>query len=87
MASLISGSTARRIAENEKSSMAGSCSFWRDNPADRAEAFDWPFIAKERGVLKPEPGREVCRDPEYVRTTTGWLETVVLLDVDFAGLP
>lgn len=45
-----------------------------------------PFIAKDRGVLKPEPGLDVCRDPEYVRTTTGWLVTVVLLDVDFAGL-
>lgn len=37
--------------------------------------------------MKPEPGLEVWRDPEYVRTTTGWLVTVVLLEVDFAGLP
>jgi hypothetical protein len=36
--------------------------------------------------LKPDPGREVWRDPEYVRTTTGWLVTVVRLDVDFADL-
>jgi hypothetical protein len=37
-------------------------------------------------VLKPEPGREACREPEYVRTTTGWLVTVVRLEVDFADL-
>jgi hypothetical protein len=37
-------------------------------------------------VLKPEPGREACRDAEYVRTTTGWLVTVVRLEVDFADL-
>lgn len=36
--------------------------------------------------MNPEPGRDVCRDPEYVRTTTGWLVTVVRLDVDFADL-
>ena len=37
-------------------------------------------------MLKPEPGREACRDAEYVRTTTGWLVTVVRLEVDFADL-
>lgn len=37
-------------------------------------------------MLKPELGLEACRAPEYVRTTTGWLVTVDLLDVDFAGL-
>jgi hypothetical protein len=86
MASLISGSTARRIAEKEKSSTEGSCSLLPARPADRAEVCVFPFIAKERGVLKPEPAREVCREPEYVRTTTGWLVTVVRLDVDFADL-
>jgi hypothetical protein len=43
-------------------------------------------MANVRGVAKPEPGREVFRDPVYVRTTTGWLVTVVRLDVDFADL-
>lgn len=37
-------------------------------------------------MLKPEPGRDACRDAEYVRTTTGWLVTVVRLEVDFADL-
>ena len=37
-------------------------------------------------MLKPEPERDACREPEYVRTTTGWLVTVVRLDVDFADL-
>lgn len=71
IASLISGSTARRIAEKEKSSAEGSCSLLPARPADRAEVWLFPFIAKERGVLNPDPAREVCREPEYVRTTTG----------------
>lgn len=54
--------------------------------AERAEALVCAFMAKDRGVLNPEPGRELCLEPEYVRTTTGWLVTVVWLDVDFAGL-
>lgn len=37
-------------------------------------------------MLKPDPGLELWRDPEYVRTTTGWLVTVVRLEVDFADL-
>ena len=64
MASLISGSTARRIAEKEKSSAEGSCSLLPARPADRAEACVLPLMGKERGVLKPEPGREVWREAE-----------------------
>lgn len=86
MASRISGSTARRMAEKEKSSAEGSCSLLPARPAVSAEVGMFPLTANERGVLKPEPGREVCREPEYVRTTTGWLVTVVRLDVDFADL-
>ena len=55
-------------------------------PTDRLEALESPPIAKERGVFSPEPGREGWRDPEYVRTTTGWLVRVVRLEVDFADL-
>jgi hypothetical protein len=71
IASRISGSTARRMAEKEKSSAEGSCSLLPARPADSAEVCMCPLIANDRGVLKPDPGREVCRDPEYVRTTTG----------------
>jgi hypothetical protein len=74
------------MAEKENSSAEGSCSLLPARPADRAEVCMCPFIANDRGVLKPDPGREVCRDPEYVRTTTGWLLTVVRLEVDFADL-
>ena len=74
------------MAENEKSSAEGNCSLLPARPADRAEAVECPFIANDRGVLNPEPGREAWRDAEYVRTTTGWLVTVVRLDVDFADL-
>jgi hypothetical protein len=74
------------MAEKEKSSAEGNCSLLPARPADSAEAVAWPFMAKDRGVLKPEPGREVWREPEYVRTTTGWLVTVVRLEVDFADL-
>jgi hypothetical protein len=86
MASLISGSTARRIAEKEKSSAEGNWSLLPARPADKLEAGMCPFKAKDLGVLRPDPGREVWRDPEYVRTTTGWLVTVVRLEVDFADL-
>ena len=74
------------MAEKEKSSAEGSCSLLPARPADRADACVCPFMANERGVLKPEPERDACREPEYVRTTTGWLVTVVRLDVDFADL-
>lgn len=65
MASLISGSTARSIAEKEKSSGEGSCSLLLARALDKAEALlGYPFMANERGVLKPDPGRDVWRDPE-----------------------
>jgi hypothetical protein len=74
------------MAEKENSSAAGSCSLLPARPADRAEVCMCPFMANDRGALKPEPGLEVWRDPEYVRTTTGWLVTVVRLEVDLADL-
>lgn len=37
-------------------------------------------------MLTPDEGFEPWREPEYVRTTTGWLESVVWLEVDFADL-
>jgi hypothetical protein len=91
MASRISGSTARRIAEKEYSSTFGSRSpLPAAKLADKAEAFgvEYPFmlLGNILGELTPEFGRELCLGPEYVRTTTGWLDTVVRLEVDFAAL-
>lgn len=86
MASRISGSTARNMAEKEKSSAEGSCSPLAARPADKPEACGCLLMAKDRGVLTPEPGREAWREAEYVRTTTGWLVTVVRLEADFADL-
>lgn len=77
------------MAENEKSSTDGSLSLLPARPADRAEGFCevFPFmLGNRRGVFGPEDGRELWREPEYVRTTTGWLDKVVRLDVDFADL-
>jgi hypothetical protein len=74
------------MAENEKSSVEGNRSLLFARPADSADACTCPFIAKDRGVLKPDPGRDVWREPEYVRTITGCDVTVVRLEVDFADL-
>jgi hypothetical protein len=67
MASLISGSTARSIAENENSSAPGSLSLLPAKLADRAEGFceALPFMLEnKRGELRPEEGREWWRGPE-----------------------
>jgi hypothetical protein len=70
--------------ENEKSSTAGSFAVLPAKPADRAEG---PFmLPKKRGECSAGEVRDWRRGPEYVRTTTGWLESVVRLDVDLAGL-
>jgi hypothetical protein len=74
MASRISGSTARRIAENEKSSTDGSAPLLPARLVDKADGFCivCPFVlGNRRGVLRPEDGLELWREPEYVRTTTG----------------
>jgi len=53
------------MAEKEKSSAEGNCSLLpAARPADRFEACGRPLMASDRGVLKPEPGLDVCRDPE-----------------------
>jgi hypothetical protein len=52
------------MAEKEKSSAEGNCSLRPARPADRLDACWCPFIAKDLGVLKPEPGREAWREAE-----------------------
>ena len=77
MASLISGSTALNIAENENSSMDGNLSVLAAKPTDSAEGFGaWegeeeeeeeeePFMVKKRGEGRLEAGpRGLWRTPE-----------------------
>jgi hypothetical protein len=62
MASRISGSTARRMAENEKSSTEGSPPLFPARLVDKADGFCivCPFmLGNRRGVLRPEDGLEL----------------------------
>lgn len=73
------------MAEKVKSSADGSLSALPISPADSADCCcAGGRLPANRGELRPET-MDLFRAPEYVRTTTGWLERVVRLEVDFAA--